>query len=205
MNRFVTKVGLVEHPQRKEEALEFIARTYRETFGTSPPPPQVLFAAWVDSQVVGTMGLDFSDEKGNVPLAYLYRFRREQAPFPVDGPRTIQYGRWIATVRNISHILVYAATVYAIEQGKRYGWCAQKNGAAEVLIRMGIALRPVSGAVIIPSCVPKADTEYYCAGTAPKLYMVELRQVAYALEESVNRFTAKHTLVIEHDNRKIAV
>lgn len=122
---------LVETPEEREKALEFINSWALKWHHCLPPPTEgSIIAAWEGDQVVGTVTLDFRDKKTPFYLESVYDFSLLTAYFPEVGERVsvVQGGRWFAAREGISLPLLFAmaeycdtcSIVYMIAEGKEW-------------------------------------------------------------------------------------
>lgn len=175
-------VRLVCDQGEREKALGFInQRAFSLYRATPPPPPQFLFAAYCDDEIVGTMGLDFSSGQQPFPLETHWRFDGDATPFSFERDRIAQYGRWITTKPGVSAPMVYASTLFARARGKTYCFAEAKPPVAERLAEMGCPPVPIPNASLQLENVPESGRQYYISEPAPMLYMIDLEQVERAM------------------------
>jgi hypothetical protein len=178
----LTVIRIVTDSKEVETVLRFVDKRFHQSFGTSPPAPDILFAAFREEEIVGTIALDVSKD-GLLPFEHHYTWD------PVGNSSykactSVQYGRWIAIVPRISAALAYVATRYAREIGKTLGVCEAKPAAAARMRMLGIVLYPVE-ADVVEANIRFEDRPYYCTKPYPCVYLMELSQVEEALEQAV--------------------
>lgn len=191
-------ISLVEKDSEREEAIAFMNAIASERYRCAPPPPpEIIFVAKRDDEIVGVMALEFGDEQGVFPLEKIYKFDYRVTPWPFVRNEVAQFGRWMAKVRGISIALMYAATLYAIHQGKVYGLTEVKPYILKHTREIGIELREIPGATLVPGNIPESGKPYYLAPPPPKLYMVNLRQKEQALRDETIKAVREGRIILE--------
>ena len=189
-------IDLVQNDKERQEALEFIDQKYLEIFETTPPLSQNLFTARCGVDIVGTMGTDFCNEKEKLRLEKIYQFDHHLTPFPVIRDQIAEYGRWVATVPDISKALLYAAIIHARSKRKIYGWCEHTDDVHRVATRFGIKFHNVPGAQLVLENVEKKNRIFYTTSAPLKFYMVLLLQAQEALKPKMQHLIKKGELVL---------
>ncbi len=168
-----------------------------EHFDVKPPPIEVIFVARENSKIVGTLGFDYCNGDGEMPLEEIFAFDKNKTPLTYDPRRSIQFSRWTAENPKISIVLIYASTLYALNRGMCYGWSEQKEKAAKSAIRAGVQLHEVCDAVIRTNSIPREIRRFYTTKPAPKLYMVELGQMLRAASKRTSLLISSGVLHLE--------
>jgi hypothetical protein len=163
---------------------EFVTAEYLKRMQVSPPLPDIIFAAFRQQEIIGTIGLEFSEQDDDpIPCEHIFVFDWSVLVLPTCRTKAAHYTRWAVTDQGISGKILYAATVYALAQGKECGWCELKPKVAKLLrINLNIILHEVTGAVISLTSVPDSVKSYYTTKPYPQLYQFELSQMAHALQ-----------------------
>lgn len=175
--REIVRICLAASRAERSEGESFIERTYRETFGTAPPPSHYLIVAKRGCDVVGTVGIDTCDEGKALRLESLYSFDEKRSPLPYERDKIMEYGRWISSIPRISGPLLFAASTLALNMGKEYGWCEHTQDVHRITLRLGIAFYEVPGARLHVDQIPASDRTFYENASKSRLYMVSVRQV----------------------------
>lgn len=178
------RVGVMGDPEMVRMGMEFLARRYGDTFGVLPSAPDCLIAARVDSEIVGTIGINFANEHG-LRLERLYSFDHDAAPYPVDIARTVEIGRWVCDRDGISALLAHTAVEESIARGMAYGWCEHALPLHRVCRRFGVVFRQVN-ATLESGRIEPCYANYY-AQHDTKLYMFELDQARQGLQHYLSR------------------
>lgn len=157
---------------RYTDALAFIERiALRREGAAPPPPPDVLLVAFRGENIVGTMGLEFSDGTVRLPLEIVWDFTAARFPYPYDRSATAQYGRWMATEETVSAAVAYAACRFARSLGKTWGIFEAKPVIAEHLRQLGFHFHAVEDASLRVEKIPKAGRPYYTEGSPPTPFL----------------------------------
>lgn len=170
---------------RRHDVIRFIDAEYQKIFGTTPPESDVYFAAYdTKHAIIGTMALDFCGPDGRMPLARIYDFDEDGAPFPVAGSLGAQVGRWIAKTPAASGPLLHYAATYALTIGKEYGWCEHNRAVHRRAENLGIPFKPVPNATLDLERVSDHNRAFYahtCASKPMALYMMSLEDMCEGL------------------------
>lgn len=191
-----TYISLIEDPENHEEVLMFIEQKYKKVFGTIPGAPQKVCVARRGDQIVGTLGFEYCDKEGKLPAQKIYDLDCAVVPFPIDGHRTIQFGRWVSEVPNVSEALIYGVTTFALSQGKEFGWSEQKVKAQKACARIGIILHKVENANLKLENIASVDKKYYTTSPRPQLYMSHLQQMQEAVKKRMQQIYQPEELLV---------
>ena len=184
MSKKTVRITRAENDFRRT-ALQFIKGHYGVTLGTDPADePDHLFVATQHDEIVGTMGINFWSTGGLPRLARIYRFNWKSAPHPVVPKTIVEYCRWTATTPYVSNALIYAATEFAMREGKTCGWCEHSDEVHRICTRMGLVLHVVDARLEI-SAVADGDKMYYDQNPSVKFYMCDLAHVPDALAHTI--------------------
>lgn len=177
-------------------ASQFIFKKFFNSFGAAPPPPEIVFAAFEETgEVVGTLAVDLGTADCPLPFEDMYSYDPARLPFACLRQATVQFGCWGATNPIASPALIFAAVDYALQKGKRYGWCILKPYACLRLREIGVKLYDVVSA-LIPANVKQEYTPYFLTPPVPEIYMVELPQVYHIASLLVSEHISNGTLTI---------
>lgn len=169
----------------KEEKNEIFNFTKLQAFKLyscePPPPPQIIFVAYQEHKIIGTMGLNFSQNNKPFYLENHYNFDITKTPFPFEREKIAQYGRWFSIIPNISSSLFYLTTDYAIKKNKIWGLGEMKKTIAERVMKFGVNLFLINDTELIFENIPKEEKQYYLTLPPPSLYMGDLKQIKQAL------------------------
>lgn len=176
------KLVLPTAPERK--AVEsFIKEQYARRMHLVPPLPEMIFAAFLGDIVIGTVAIEFStSDPVSLPFEQIFPFDISLLSLPWSPKQSVQFSRWAVLAPDTSGPVVYAAVRYALDHGKRYGWCELKPGAIKRLLDMGVTLYEVQTGPINVHNVHESVITYYTEPPYPKLYQLDLVQMAHALE-----------------------
>lgn len=192
----LTVIRLVQTEKEREEAHSLITKLFMQYFKTSPPLPTLLFAAFCENTIVGTAGLEVSDEKNFLPYNHIYRLSQHINDF-FPNQNAIQYARWTATKPGVSAALFYAATVCGIQLNKRFSWSISKPRSIKRLEDFGVYLRRVESAALIEENIPAYDKTYFETQPYPALYIGSLEQAGQALAHTVFSPSGKKKFIFE--------
>lgn len=150
------------HTHDRARAIAFVNASYILRFGAHPPESDIYFLAEKpDGTILGSIALDFCDAEKRIPLATMYTFSEEHAPFPTDGRLGAQLGRWITFEPRVSGLLMHAAACCALAHHKPYGWCENKPAIARTTRRLGITYVEIPEATLIIDAVPSFARAFY--------------------------------------------
>lgn len=191
-------IFLLELESEKVEALAYIEGIARSRHNATPPaPPQVLFAAKKDNDIVGTIGLDMGTSVQPLPLEHIYQFATDLFLHEFDRTQVAQYGRWMASVERISLALAYIATVYALAKGKTRGWFEAKPLIASKLRNIGMELTPIPHTRLLLERVPETGRAYYTEQPEPMIYSMYFEPFKNVLESQINSLTTEGVVAID--------
>ena len=171
-----------------QKALDFINKIAFSHYKCQPPPPpDVLFVAKNGEEIVGTTGLDLGEINKPLPLENIYNFDKAATPWPFQGEKIVQYGRWMVTVPGIADALICSAAQYGLAHGKTHTISEAKDHIKLKLDQLGIDARVIADAKLILERISKDGLGYYLDPPPPKLYMMDLSQMVQALGPGVAR------------------
>jgi hypothetical protein len=177
-------ISLARKSAHRDAAIAYVAHTYFERFGTIPLESLHYLTAYVDSTIVGAIGLDFKDANEMLPLEAIYIIDRTSIPFPVTSSNSAQFGRWSAKASNISMPLLYAASMYAVKNNRLYGWLNHTESIHRILTRKGIVFTRIDARLVLEN-VRAEDRLFYTNNCDVQCYIMELYQVVYALKQKM--------------------
>ena len=176
-------VGLVGGSKERTEAIDFISRTLFKKYNNSPDPattPEILFAAWEGTEIIGAMGLEFGGAEKLLPYEGIYQFDQSLLPFLINRENTAYYCRLTVSKPQATRSVIQAATQYALEQGKTFGASVLKPSVARCMGVIGIELFLVE-ATLNEKNILASDRKYYLTAPRPQLYLMDLTQVLRAV------------------------
>lgn len=181
-----------------QKALEFIKRIAFSHYKCQPPPPpDVLFVAKNGEEIVGTTGLDLGEIDKPLPLENIYEFDKAVTPWPFQREKIVQYGRWMVTARGIADALIYSAAKHGLTHGKTHTVSEAKDHIKLKLDHLRIDARVISDAKLLLSRISKEGLAYYLDLPAPKLYMMDLKQMTEALAPGVLRSVEAGLIILK--------
>src|SRR5579872_6308699 len=146
----VVRIEIASNEEDYRNAVRLIESVIRRWYGCLPPePPKTIVVAKHGSEVIGTSALEFSNGEEPLSIESIYEFDRARTPWPFDRPRIVQFGRWAATMKDISGVLIYASTVFALNHGKIWGVSEVKDRIAERFSELGVELRFITPAKLL--------------------------------------------------------
>jgi ubiquinone/menaquinone biosynthesis C-methylase UbiE len=192
------RISLAQDEIEQEEALTFINGVALERHNSAPPPPpQIIIVAKQNSQVVGTISLDFGDNNHPLPLEKIYQFDRCNTPLPFRSGDVAQIGRWMVTIKGASAALLHTATVYALRSEKKYGLFETKESVAVRLRTLGLQLLEIPGAKFNIENVPEVGRPYYATPPPPSLYIACLESAENVLRKIVLPQTSSGEIILD--------
>lgn len=186
----------VETQSETVQTREFIRQWYLKLWNAAPPPPEFLFVARGNTEILGTIGFDFCDKHGKFSLEKLFLFDHKQTPLPFEVTRIVQWSRWISRYPSVSKALIYKATRYALERGKDFGLCDQAYGPKKAATKIGIELLRVSNAILQMNQIPPTYREHYLGKSAPDLYMLKNTQILDVLADDVKQMRIEEPQIV---------
>lgn len=181
------RIALAETEEEKRNAEQFVEWMALKWYACSPPPKtEVLFAARNHREVVGTIGLDFSDSAEPFRLEHSYDIDYPNAPWPFDRAKLAQYSRWLANAPNISSALIYCSAAHALNLGKVYGFGETKPFLLSKLWKFGMDVKVIPHRAFHIEAIPEDARGYYLKGPPSVLFMMELGQVRDSLHKLHN-------------------
>ena len=187
----------------REDVAEHINKVYSEVFRVDPPPVDVVFVAEQGPNIIGTLGFDYCDDRGKMPLQSIFCFDSTKTPLPYDPRISIQFSRWTSKDPSVSLALIYATTSYALEQGMRYGWSEQKRDAVISATKAGVKLHEVKDAAINSRSIPDEVRAFYTSEPIPKLYMTDLDQMCKATKKRLSLLQTKWVICFQRERKKL--
>jgi hypothetical protein len=177
-------IRLAEEMPVRERALAFMKKIAQERHKCAPPPPPqiILIAETEDQEVLGTISLEFRLGGILFPVEEIYDFDHDVTPWTFDRNRLAQFGRWMTATPGISTPLMYAATTYALDQGKTHGLTEVKEVIYNLVRNMGIHLKEIESLNVRLENIPEEGRNYYLEDPPPRLYMVDLLAKKTALK-----------------------
>lgn len=185
--------------ESRAKALEFIRVRFREKFGADPPPPEIIFAAYKDGDIVATLAIDLADESRMFPWEHAFDHDPTQLPFPIERETSIQFGRWTALFPHISLPLIFSAVNHAKQAGKKFAWCVVKSDARDRLRSIGFILHAVPSARIATKRILPQDLSYYTSTPLPELYVMHLDQLEAVIRPQSTALVEKNIVTLEFD------
>ncbi|OHA52160.1 MAG: hypothetical protein A3A97_04590 [Candidatus Terrybacteria bacterium RIFCSPLOWO2_01_FULL_40_23] len=177
-------IRLAKNHKEKRDAQEFISQIALSRYQATPPPlPEILFIAYENGKIVGTLGFDTASKQDILPLEKIWQFDPNKTPFPFEREMIVQYGRWTAIKPEVSRALSYTATIFARTLGKKIIMFEAKPSSARRLQTLGARAQLVPATLLIKN-IPEDGRPYYSANPAPKLYMLDLMEFETALTHS---------------------
>lgn len=177
-------IGLVESDEDKVLAEEFIRHNALKWYACDPPPPtQILFAAKIQRDIVGTIGFDFSDGVAPFRLEHAYDFDYRGAPWSFERKKLAQYSRWMANAPNVSFALIHHSAVYALAQGRQYGFGETKPLLMSLLWKFGMDVKVIPHHAFHIKRIPEDARNYYSKPSV--LFMMDLAQVKEGIEKTM--------------------
>ncbi len=181
-------IKLVTPVSAERKAVEdfVLEEYYHRMGGVLASTPEIIFAAFEEGVVVGTMGLEFQELCGLMPCEHTFAFDVASLKFGLNRNRTAQYTRRIIRSdykdgATLGPKLIAAVTQFALSQGKLYGFCELKPPLLRLTSKLGIELHEVKGSTILKDSVHPDVASFYLVEPYPKLYQIELVQVLEAI------------------------
>lgn len=172
------EVKLLKTEQERSQVVKLTNAVYARRWSTKPPVPKVLFGAFLEGKVVGSVGWDDCGDNHQLPLKELYRtVNAASAPKCCSA---VQLSRLLTTNKHAAVPLVYTALDYALRCGKRMVWCIAKDSLVRLFSKRGLELTEQPAELILAN-VPKADAAYFLSEPQPKLYTFNAVQARTAL------------------------
>ena len=190
--QFVTAEG-------RAKALEFIRMRFREKFGADPTPPEIIFAAYKNGDIVATLAIDLADESRMFPWEHAFDHDPTQLPFPIERETSIQFGRWTALIPHISLPLIFSAVYHALRSGKKHAWCVVKSDARDRLRSIGFTLHAIPSTRIATERILPQDMSYYTSTPVPELYVMHLDQLESVIRPQSIALVKKNIVTLEFD------
>lgn len=190
---------IVKRAEKNEinETLNFIEQNAFKLYKCKPPPPpQILFIAYQEHKIIGTMSLDFSQNNNPFPLENHFDFDTNKTPFPFKRKKIAQYGRWFSITPNVSSSLFYLTTDCAIKKNKIWGLGEMKKPIAERVMKFGVNLFPIDIELIFEN-IPKEEKQYYLTLPSPNLYMGDLKQIRQALWKIIEPLIQSGEIILQ--------
>jgi hypothetical protein len=182
MKNLVIQLVLSSSPERSTVA-NFIISQYERRMKVHPTLPEIMFAAFLEGTVIATVGLEFCDsEDCPISCENIFVFDWLSLPLPASRTTSALYTRWAVIDPSVSNKILHAATLYALSQKKLFGWCELKPTVAKRLTRLGVKLHEITHAVIALDAVSSSVRSYYETIPQPRLYQMELTQMAHDLQ-----------------------
>lgn len=178
-------IRVAENKVERKRAGDFIAEVFLQYYGTRPGPCQILFGAYHNSTIVGSIGIDFADTVKSLPFEKMYECDLRALSPPLVREKTVQLGRWATQMKDISEVLFYAAVVYALNHGKENGCFVAKEAIAQRLLEFGMILYPAPKLRLREENVPKEDRQYYFSYPFPQFYSIMLKQIENVLRPKI--------------------
>lgn len=183
-------IEIVRDPIEAARVSEFVNTiAYNRHQASPPPPPDILFGAYYKRGVVGSAGLDFWDDKKDLPLKQHWRF--DQTPLPCSPETTVQIGRWMAIRPGISFALLYAAAIFSRSRRKSYFIAEAKPKIIEVLRDAGFTAYRIENAALIMEKIYEGGRSYYLSDP-PSLYMFDLAEMIEVAASKIKPPTQIH-------------
>lgn len=170
-------------PEGRTKALEFITQRFREKFGADPTPPEIIFAAYKECDIVATLAVDLAEADRPFPWEHAFDHEPSKLPFSIEREASIQFGRWTAVVPRVSTPLIFSAVHYAMQAGKKYAWCVVKSDARDKLRSIGFILHEIPGVRLCNERILSQDTSYYFTPPIPELFVMQLAQMEMVLRK----------------------
>ncbi len=186
-------------PESRAKALEFISSRFREKFGADPTPPEIIFAAHKDGDIVATLAIDLAEEGRPFPWEHAFDHDPSKLPFLIERAVSIQFGRWAAIVPQVSAPLIFSAVHHAMQKGKKYAWCVVKSDARDKLRSIGFILHAVPSARIATERILPQDISYYMSPPLPELYVMHLDQMESVLRSPSITLKKQNIVTLEFD------
>lgn len=197
MKAIITIDLILADSQYRPIVADFISVQYAQRIGVIPPLPEIIFAAMINSDVVGTIALEFSNRNKPLPFEKIFLLNQTNPFHTVLRNESIQYSRWTSTETNVSIMVGYAATCYALECGRFYGWSELKPKVADRLRLLGITVLEIPDAIIQLDQVEGCVKTYYATSPLPKLYRIDLKQVASVFKQRLIKISRQQEFIIK--------
>ncbi len=181
----------------RAKALEFISQRFREKFGADPTPPEIIFAAYKEGDIVATLAVDLAEADRPFPWEHVFDHDPSKLPFSIERPVSIQFGRWAAVVPEVSAPLIYSAVHHAMRSGKKYAWCVVKSDARDKLRSIGFILHEIPGVRLCTERILPQDTSYYFTPPVPELFVMELAHMKMMLKKPSMSLVKKGIVSLE--------
>lgn len=169
-----------DHPKRKEVE-DFIEAWGQKWHGCSPPPTTGdVIAAWKEEEIVGTVGLDFSEHDKPFHLESIYDFSlvRNQLLPGGEHPRSlfVAGGRWFARRPNVSRMLLHTIAEYCSNctGSATYLLAEAKTHSLERIEQFGIPFLVIYGLPPSLDTIPAEGLKYYAELPIPRLMIIRL-------------------------------
>ncbi len=166
----------------RRKVSSFVARAMREHYHCDAYElPESVWIAIRSDEVVGAMAVSMSRGEP-LPLEKTYTLDYKKFPGKFERFRIVQLGRWVATVPEISEVLLYACVFSAIKQRCQWGIGEVKLGVLRRFTRMGIRVICLSGEPILKN-IPSGVHPYYLLPPKPLPCVIFLSDAEKALRE----------------------
>jgi hypothetical protein len=173
----------------------FVQRIMRKQYHCDPHPlPAAVFVGFRGDALVGAMALSLSDGEP-FPLEEIYALDCGAFPKGFERTKTVELGRWVAAIPNLSEVLVYATITYALLKGCEWGIGEVKPKVVRRFSRMGLRIVQLSEAPV-PELVPAAVRPYYLLPPPPLLCALFLPEAALVLQTKIMQNAVQKKMVI---------
>ncbi|MEO6536391.1 MAG: hypothetical protein ABIT47_01755 [Candidatus Paceibacterota bacterium] len=166
--------------------LKFVSDQYLRVFGVLPSPPDHLLIAWDGGKIVGTIGINVCSPHSNLRLQNLYKFDNNQKVFPFDPSLSVEFTRWASETNGVASQLLYAATCFSINLGKKFVWCEHGRIVNRVCRKYGINFYDTSSVQRDDSKIEPYYLAFYQKAD-PRFFMFNLDLSKSGLEQYLNK------------------
>jgi len=150
----------------REEVSRFVHNTMQRTYGCDAHAlPSFVLVARQSGALVGSVALAF-DAAGTFPLEVVYALDENDFPIGCNRADVVQFGRWAASKKGISEVLLYCAIAHALARGFLWGMSEVKPAVARRFAQLGLRLHVLPARANL-GCVPAAVLPYYLSPPPP--------------------------------------
>lgn len=168
----VVIVKLAETRNEWEEVAKLIDEKYGKEYGIVPPPAREHFIALMNGEIIATLGVEFCNPKGELPLEkYLEILDEEFKRLPKR--ELVEFTRWVSRYPFGGRMVGFGAEEYALCQGKRYVIVSVKEKQLQSMIAYRAKFSVLSTA--IKENPPKDFFGYYCMPPYPIVVLAEIK------------------------------
>lgn len=161
-------------------ALTFMQEWGYKWHKCSPPKTEGdIIVAWEGTDIIGTVTLDFKNKGSILPLEKIYDFRHIHKYLPKNFSLSnlVQGGRWFASKKNTSRVLLHALAEYCIPKNIEYMIVEVKNASAQRLEEFGIRFVLFCGVRPNLENIPEEGRNYYITEPLPKLALIHIKNL----------------------------